>query len=730
MWNRCGAILVRQKFQVKNRLPCKDLVEVRRRNCLILPSLYSFLLSCYMNRLMPNPSYYAIQVPTWTSRIPKSPILDHSTLQLYVCPEITPPRTLPPHSLQRMSQTLAIRPFSASSSILSLDSQRTTTDTSTVWGPGTVSGRALLALGEVTIRGIDALLIRRRLATIRLRSPALSASMCDDLLELCRPAMYSPRIQKEAVRLVLTQICVDLKYSMLVLALCKWPEREAYLILHVLMANLSEPLHPSGWQLKGMADFLVAIIQAKEQWENIVVNAALLLRGDFQVQPLASHPIHILCSEIAPNAREPLSTLQKSYSSHMRSETWLSLHTCGLDLQDRMLRIENIVNQISNPDLSPQLLDAISDAVIFTRSDFDFELQSLALSCLRKIHGARWKPVCEFFEFPSGEIVSELRRTDFNLQRRRELSTSEVADAHAIMRKVSSNASHNMWDKMVKLCLRTRYPSQITNAAILLTLRNICQGSVSSRIHISLGVCKLVSITGREMIRTLVQDVPLVLCSLTSEEKILAIRSFCDFLAGVFQIKGDYKFISSDVATAIVESGRNVEHPVISACSKILESNQIIPFSKIQAMYSNDGRHVMWIALEAGGFRLDARMLEVTDILASTHNLSTPKLFDALADAVIFTSELFSPELRSSATNCLIDHCVQSRRWEILQQVFAFDYETQNLMFKTLRDRLSQDELSDFVRTYPTDNLSDLFLLLSGWVIGLQYDQGRRRAMD
>jgi len=73
------------------------------------------------------------------------------------------------------------------------DSQRTTTDTSTTWGPGTLSGRALLALGEATIRGIDALLIRRRLATIRIRAPSLADPMYKDLLELCRPAMYSPK---------------------------------------------------------------------------------------------------------------------------------------------------------------------------------------------------------------------------------------------------------------------------------------------------------------------------------------------------------------------------------------------------------------------------------------------------------------------------------------------------------------------------------------------------------
>jgi hypothetical protein len=91
----------------------------------------------------------------------------------------------PPFSLLLSIQEFEETIFPDGASELSV-SQRTTTDTSTIWGPGTLSGRALLALGEATIRGIDALLIRRKLATIRKRGPYLTQTMCDDLLELCR----------------------------------------------------------------------------------------------------------------------------------------------------------------------------------------------------------------------------------------------------------------------------------------------------------------------------------------------------------------------------------------------------------------------------------------------------------------------------------------------------------------------------------------------------------------
>ncbi|KAJ6460685.1 hypothetical protein C8R47DRAFT_1080909 [Mycena vitilis] len=139
-----------------------------------------------------------------------------------------PPFTRPP-SIQESH-------FSGSS-----DSQETTTDTSTVWGPGTLSGRALLALGEATVRGIDALIIRHRLATIRLRAPSLTKSMHSDVLELCRPNMYSVTITKQATQLALAQICAGPESSLyiFVVLLCQWSLQEARVTLLQLVAFTS-----------------------------------------------------------------------------------------------------------------------------------------------------------------------------------------------------------------------------------------------------------------------------------------------------------------------------------------------------------------------------------------------------------------------------------------------------------------------------------------------------------
>ncbi|KAJ7840863.1 hypothetical protein B0H14DRAFT_2784260, partial [Mycena olivaceomarginata] len=515
-------------------------------------------------------------------------------------------------SLGHMSQALlGIRPFPKPSSLFSYtlsDSQRKTTETSTIWGPGTLSGRAILALGEVTLRGINNLGIRCRLATIRLRAPSLNKAMCDDLLEFSRP-----------------------KYSMLVLALCEWPQDEA-----------RGSLHPSKRQLKEIYNFLVAIIQVKEQWRHIVGEAC---------------------------------AIRFAYSANMRAEMWLSLQNCGLPWQKQILRIEGIMAQFKASELdlpAPMLLDAITDLVIFTRL-----LQSAAVFCLRQINGTRWRPVCELFGFPPiGFTSSTLVKA---LDPHQECSAQELADAQNVLRKVSSNA----WDE---LCIHTIYPSQITDAAILLTLRNICHDSGSSGTQVALCLCALSNGERTRVIETLIRDVPLILCSMDSAGKMLAIQSLCDFMATVLQITGSHAYIPMAVST-IPGLTPEMEHPVVHFWREMNERKPAC-------------------GMDFGSSKQ-----------------STPQFFDALADAVIFTRFLVI-ELRNLAINCLLDHCVKSRQWDILHQVFSFDPQIERLMFTTLRDKLSQKELYDFVRASPPSStqFSDLFFLLSGWAIGLQYN--------
>ncbi|KAF8166612.1 hypothetical protein K438DRAFT_252664 [Mycena galopus ATCC 62051] len=269
------------------------------------------------------------------------------------------------------------------------DSQRTTTDTSTIWGLGTLSGRALLALGEATVRGINSLVIIRRLATIR-RAWSLDKSMCDDLLDFSRPAMYPAWIGKEASRLILTQLCVQSKYAVLAVALCRgeWSTEEARLIILELIRNLSPLWKAPKWQLKGIYSFLAAILQVKERWRDLVVEARKLLRSIFPDQQPFHHPIDMLSTEPptpqpTPLSREsyspnlPFAEIQAMYSRDSRQMIWIDLEAAGLPLDSRL---REVFRSLAIAEKStPEYLNARADALIFTSDAFGPELQNAAL---------------------------------------------------------------------------------------------------------------------------------------------------------------------------------------------------------------------------------------------------------------------------------------------------------------------------------------------------------------
>lgn len=75
----------------------------------------------------------------------------------------------------------------------SLHSVSTSTSTSTFVGPGSVAGRAIQNFGKLTLRGVEQILVSRRLSSIATHFPHKNASgvtnlpeMYLDLLELSR----------------------------------------------------------------------------------------------------------------------------------------------------------------------------------------------------------------------------------------------------------------------------------------------------------------------------------------------------------------------------------------------------------------------------------------------------------------------------------------------------------------------------------------------------------------
>jgi hypothetical protein len=64
---------------------------------------------------------------------------------------------------------------------------------STIWGPGTLTGKALEAFGKATLRGVENLVVRRKLASLRSVFPHRNDTTIknieqhyDDVLELSR----------------------------------------------------------------------------------------------------------------------------------------------------------------------------------------------------------------------------------------------------------------------------------------------------------------------------------------------------------------------------------------------------------------------------------------------------------------------------------------------------------------------------------------------------------------
>lgn len=72
----------------------------------------------------------------------------------------------------------------------SLDTFDSASSATTVWGPGTLSGKVILSLGEASLRGLGHVILRLRLAKISSSllkiSPDKQERMYDDLLELSR----------------------------------------------------------------------------------------------------------------------------------------------------------------------------------------------------------------------------------------------------------------------------------------------------------------------------------------------------------------------------------------------------------------------------------------------------------------------------------------------------------------------------------------------------------------
>ncbi|KAF9462528.1 hypothetical protein BDZ94DRAFT_1322531 [Collybia nuda] len=119
------------------------------------------------------------------------------------------------HEEPSMSSDRLINSWSRISSLSVSDHTDTASTSSTVPGPGEISGRAIKALGKMALRGLDKIQLRLHLLALSRLFPhgnrVLGENddgerMYEELIDLSRPGIYSTRVYKHAMQLLLIQI--------------------------------------------------------------------------------------------------------------------------------------------------------------------------------------------------------------------------------------------------------------------------------------------------------------------------------------------------------------------------------------------------------------------------------------------------------------------------------------------------------------------------------------------
>ncbi|KAJ7133168.1 hypothetical protein C8R44DRAFT_772000 [Mycena epipterygia] len=153
-----------------------------------------------------------------------------------------------------VDRALAGSPFSSSTYSPAASTYESTSgsSSSTVPGPGALSGKAIKALGRVTIRGIDHFVILRQLSIIAHHFPlpdekAAEVTKIEDVyahaLEFSRQGLYRQEINKKALRLLLGQIGMG-ETQFLIRALCRWDGLELRLFLSEILIQLAPLWNP------------------------------------------------------------------------------------------------------------------------------------------------------------------------------------------------------------------------------------------------------------------------------------------------------------------------------------------------------------------------------------------------------------------------------------------------------------------------------------------------------
>ncbi|KZP08426.1 hypothetical protein FIBSPDRAFT_938982 [Athelia psychrophila] len=139
---------------------------------------------------------------------------------------------------------ISIARASSSSSSVTSNSGWTS---STEWGPGALTGKALVAIGEKALRVVEDLILRKKLRAYQPRFPHNDEDsfrgpdmdeMYNDILEMSRQDLYGESIRFRARKMLLIQVgCRQTKR--LISALLEWPEEEIRLFMVSVFDEMS-----------------------------------------------------------------------------------------------------------------------------------------------------------------------------------------------------------------------------------------------------------------------------------------------------------------------------------------------------------------------------------------------------------------------------------------------------------------------------------------------------------
>ncbi|KAJ3772759.1 hypothetical protein FB446DRAFT_735489 [Lentinula raphanica] len=246
---------------------------------------------------------------------------------------------------------------------------------STFTGPGSLAGKALFNVGRLTLRGVEQIIISRRLSVIATHFPhrktdriAGLTEMYADLLELSRIHLYSDAIRTRALQLLFAQIASRSTLH-LINAISVWPLTEVKLLLsgllecfdprrslvedhpkHVLLSVYQQ--HLSKWEEHSLApliNFLQDFATSDEQrWSTICASGFL----DLLLQLYISDFADPLVSKTLPLNRTTLSAacnsvLVEALGNRSAYEIFQSHPVSGLWSRWPMLQL-----MLESPDMS------------------------------------------------------------------------------------------------------------------------------------------------------------------------------------------------------------------------------------------------------------------------------------------------------------------------------------------------------------------------------------------